>query len=108
LALTNIQPSDAGVYDFVLYGNNWMIAPKISLSIQTTNGQGVFQKPRFAGTNFVCDLAGAAGRDYEVQWSTNLMNWNNLTTLTNITGTVTFTNSIPPSGQQFYRTVLLP
>jgi hypothetical protein len=108
LVITNIQPNDAGIYDFVLYGNNWMIAPIITLSIQTTNGQGVFQKPKFAGTNFICDLVGATGRNYQVQWSTNLTGWNNLTTLTNLTGTVTFTNPSASTGSQFYRTVLLP
>jgi hypothetical protein len=108
LSLTNFQPADAGVYDFVLYGNNWIIGPKIYLSIQITNGLGMLQKPKIAGTNFVCGLAGAAGRNYQVQQSTNLVNWSNLTTLSNSTGIVMFTNSAAGSGARFYRTVLLP
>lgn len=108
LTITNVQASDAGVYDFVLYGDNWMIAPKIALSIQTTNGQGVFQKPKFLGTNFVCDLLGAVGRNYKIQQSTNLLNWSDLVTLSNVTGTVTFTNPSAPVRAQFYRPVLLP
>jgi len=108
LTITNAQPSDAGVYDVVVLGDNWFIGPKMLVSIQTTNGQGVFQTPGFAGTNFVCALAGAAGRNYKVQQSTNLLNWSDLVTLSNATGTVTFTNATAAVGAQFYRTVLLP
>jgi len=107
LALTNLQASDAGIYDLIIYGNEWVVSPKITLSVQTTDGQGMFQKPTFAGTNFVCNLAGAAGRNYQVQWSTNLTSWNNLVTLSNLTGTVTFTNPASATGAQFYRTVLV-
>ena len=108
LTITNVQAFDAGIYDCIIYGNDWIVSPKITLSVQTTNGQGVFQTPKYSGTNFVCNLIGAAGRNYQVQWSTNLTGWNNLMTLPNLTGTVTFTNSAPSTGPQFYRTVLLP
>jgi len=106
--ITNVQASDAGIYDVAVYEAMWNISPKIAVSIQTTNGQGVFQSPKFSDTNFVCNLIGAAGRNYQVQWSTNLMSWNNLTTLSNLTGTVTFTNPVPSTAPQFYRTVLVP
>ncbi|MDR3456657.1 MAG: immunoglobulin domain-containing protein [Verrucomicrobiae bacterium] len=108
LTITNAQPSDAGVYDVDVRGNNWFIGQKIYISIQTTNGQGVFQAPKFLGTNFVCDLTGAAGRSYEVQQSTNLENWSDLVTLSNTTGSVTFTNPPAASSPRFYRTVLVP
>ena len=108
LTLTNFQANDAGIYDFVLYGNEWIIGPKLFLSVQTTNGPGVFQNPKFVGTNFVCDLAGAAGRNYNIQQSTNLLNWSDLITLSNVTGTITFTNPLANIGAQFYRPVLLP
>jgi hypothetical protein len=108
LTISNAQPSDAGVYDLDIRGSTWFIGPKIYVSIQTTNGQGVFQAPRFSGTNFICNLTGAAGRNYKVQTSTNLTGWADLTTLSNINGTVTFTNAPGPGGPRFYRTVLLP
>jgi hypothetical protein len=109
LTLTNVQPSDAGVYDFVLYGNNWMIADKIYLSVLNT-GQGIFQNPRMLNGQMVCDLVGAAGRTYRVLRSTNLVDWGVRYTLSNATGTVTFTNPLASSGApyEFYRTVLLP
>jgi hypothetical protein len=108
LTITNVQPADAGIYDLVVIGNNWIVGPKTVLSIQITNGSGVFQSPQFRGTNFVCDLLGAAGRNYTIQWSTNLFNWNDLTTLSNVTGTITFTNAPALGGAQFYRARLQP
>jgi hypothetical protein len=108
LTIANLQPSDAGIYDCIIYGNDWIVSPKTVLSVQTTNGQGVFHSSQFVGTNFICNLTGAAGRNYQVQWSTNLTSWNNLTTVSNATGTVTFTNPVTAGPSQFYRTVLLP
>jgi len=106
--ITNIQSSDAGVYDVEIFGNNWEDGPKIYVSVQTTNGQGVLQNPQFNGTNFSCSLLGAPTRNYDVQWSTNLVAWNDLLTVSNTTGTVAFTNASPSLGVQFYRTILLP
>ena len=91
----------------IIYGNLWTVSSKITLSIQTTNGSGVFQNPRFAGSNFVSDLVGAANRNYQVQQSSNLLTWTGLITLSNLSGTVTFTNP-PASSPIFYRTVLVP
>ena len=108
LTITNIQPADAGIYDLVVIGNDWIIGPKTVLSIQITNGGGVFQSPRFGGTNFVCDLLGAAGRNYAIQWSTNLTDWHNFITQYNSTGTVTFSNTPALGNAQFYRAMLQP
>jgi hypothetical protein len=108
LTITNVQPADAGIYDLVVIGNDWIVGPKTVLSIQITNGPGVFQSPQFRGTNFVCDLLGAAGRNYAIQWSTNLTDWHNFTTQYNSTGTITFTNPPAWGGAQFYRGRLLP
>jgi hypothetical protein len=108
LTITNVQAADTGIYDLVVIGNNWIVGPKTVLSIQITNGFGVFQSPRFGGTNFVCDLLGAAGRNYAIQWSTNLTDWHNFTTQYNSTGTITFSNAPALSGAQFYRARLQP
>jgi hypothetical protein len=108
LTITNVQPADAGIYDLVVYGNNWFIGPKTVLSIQITNGFGVFQSPRFCGTNFVCDLLGAAGRNYIIQSSTNLFDWNDVVTLTNVSGAIAFSNAPALGGAQFYRARLQP
>ena len=108
LTITNAQPDDAGIYDLVVIGNNWIVGPKIVLSIQVTNGAGVFRSPRFSGASFVCDLLGAAGRNYTLEWSTNLFDWQNLTTLSNMTGTITYTNTPVSDTARFYRARLQP
>jgi hypothetical protein len=108
LTITNAQPADAGVYDVDVRGNDWFIGQKIFVSIQTTNGQGVFQNSRTSGTNLICDLLGAASRKYKIQQSTNLTSWGDVMTVSNATGTVTFTNSPGTNGAMFYRSVLMP
>jgi hypothetical protein len=89
-------------------GNNWLIGPKTSVSIQTTNGLGVLQSPRLSGGGFAADVLGVPGRNYQAQWSSNLTTWNTLQTLSNVTGTVSFTNAPASAGTRFYRTMLLP
>jgi hypothetical protein len=56
-------------------------------------------------------LTGNAGRDYAIQSSTNLSttNWTTLTTVSNLSGTLWYTNpSAPPQPRQFFRARLLP
>ena len=108
LTITNVQPADAGIYDLVVIGNDWIVGPKTVLSIQVTNGCGVFQCPRLQGANLVSDLLGAAGRNYTIQWSTNLSDWNDSITMSNVTGTISFTNTPALGGALFYRTKLQP
>jgi hypothetical protein len=108
LSFTNFQPSDVGVYDVLALGNDWLIGPKTYLAVQLTNGPGLFQTPRLSGGQFVCDLAGAQGRNYAVQWSTNLSSWIDLLVVSNSSGTVTFTNTTAGRMATFYRTRLLP
>lgn len=107
LTISNVQPSDAGVYDVQVLGNNWIIGPKTGLSVQTANGNGVLLSPRLTGSNFVADFQGIIGRNYAIQWSSNLTDWNALQTTSNATGTITFTNA-PGNAARFYRTLLLP
>ena len=106
--ITNAQASDAGTYDLVVNSSYCFVDVVTTLSIQITNGCGVFQSPRFRGTNFVCDLLGAASRNCAIQWSTNLTDWHNFTTQYNSTGTITFSNAPALGGVQFYRAWLQP
>jgi len=111
LVITNMQPEAAGVYDLVVqsgYFGSWGISPRISVSVQAQGGAGIFQSPRQSGNQFFADFVGAAGRNYAVECSTNLANWTDLLTLTNTTGALVFSNNIPPEGNLFYRSRLLP
>jgi hypothetical protein len=109
ITITNVQPEDAGVYDIFAQG---IYQPAISfelyLNVQVINGPGVLQSPRTAGPAFLANLVGIPGRQYDVQWSTNLSDWYDLLTVTNLTGTVTVSNSLATGSAQFYRTKLLP
>jgi len=108
LTLSNIQAADAGVYDMMVFANNWLASPRVTVGVQTENGEGIFKSPRESESQFQADFVGAAGRDYLVECSSNLVNWTDLLTLTNTTGTLVFSNSIPPEGNLFYRSRLLP
>ena len=108
LRLTNLQSSDAGIYDVMVLGNNWFIAPKITLSVQLSNGPGLFQNPRNDGSGFVSELIGVAGRAYRIQVSSNLATWTDLLTLTNVSGSVTLSNGLPNATARFYRAFLIP
>ena len=107
LTISNVQPSDAGVYDVQVLGNNWIIGPKTSLSVQTANGNGAFINPRASGSNFMADLQGIIGRNYLIQTSSNLLDWNTLQTVSNASGVITISNA-PADGTRFYRSQLLP
>ena len=81
---------------------------KTTLSIQLSNGPGVLRSPRMNGSQFICDLLGAEGRIYTIQGSSNLTSWDDLQTVSNATGTVTFTNVIASSDARYYRARLVP
>ena len=106
--LTNIHASDAGIYDVVVRGNRFICQPKITLSVQLSGGSGLLQSPRINGANFLCELAGAIGRQYEIQGSSDLISWIALQTVTNVTGAVTFSCAISTDAPRFYRSRLLP
>jgi len=107
LTVTNLQAADAGVYDLMVFGNDWLATPTMTLTMQLSNGAGVLQSPHFNDTNFLCDLVGISGRRYALQWSTDLVDWQNLPAASNSSGTITFTNSAT-AGKLFYRGFLLP
>ncbi len=62
-----------------------------------------------AGGQFQATFIGAAGQVFAVESSTNLVNWTQLSRLTNTTGTLNFSLPIPPGNPgQFFRTRLIP
>jgi hypothetical protein len=68
---------------------------------------GQLKNPRKIGPDFVCDLYGTASRNYQILYSTNLVDWADLLILTNVTGTVSFTNTMG-NASGYYRAMLLP
>jgi hypothetical protein len=110
LTLTNLSESDSGIYDIVGPGADGISRNKILLSIQTSNGDGVLKSPRLSGTNFLCDLEGAASRRYAILSSTNLLNWTSNQTVAVGAPTNTVSFAIPTVGDRirFYRASLVP
>jgi hypothetical protein len=109
LTITNAQPAQMGAYSVVVTNalgsssspSAWLtVIPKESLiiseSIQVTNGQ----------TSFLA--TSPAGLKWSVQASSNLVNWLDLRTLTNATGTMSFSEPTTNFTERFYRLRLVP
>ncbi|MCC7375713.1 MAG: hypothetical protein IT581_13735 [Verrucomicrobiales bacterium] len=68
-----------------------------------------FQPPFIAGGQFVAQLSGLLGRQYRLQASSNLVNWEDSLLASPANGVVTFRDPMAPGRpQRFYRAVLLP
>jgi len=62
-----------------------------------------------SANTFRLALSGQAGQRYALETSSHLASWAPLTTITNLTGTVEFTDMAPGNiTQRFYRAVLVP
>jgi hypothetical protein len=60
-----------------------------------------------SGGQFTFNSVGARGSVQEIQASTNLVDWTVLGTLTNSTGTATYTDSATNLVRRFYRAKLV-
>jgi hypothetical protein len=59
------------------------------------------------GSQFSMTIWGAPGDVYQVQASTNLTDWSHVAWVTNLDGTVLFTEQVPTNARtRFYRAVL--
>jgi hypothetical protein len=104
LIISNAQPADAGFYSLSVtnslgtsstQGANLTVLPKqtviLAQTLALTNGQASFL------------AAGPAGLVWSVQGSTNLFDWFDLATLTNNSGTMSFTEPVSSYAQRYYR-----
>jgi endo-1,4-beta-xylanase len=132
---TNSGPSGAGgVYDFRGFHGNYDITLTppggqptlrriildpgagtnvVTLVAHASGAQPVLHNTGLSSgnTQIKFQLTGHAGRAYSIQSSTNLSttNWTTLATVSNITGTLWYTNpSVRPHPRQFFRGRLLP
>jgi len=84
----------------------------VTLVAHSSGPQPVLYNSGAVGTTQIkFQLIGDAGRNYSIQSSTNLSttNWAAVTTLSNVSGTLWYTNpSSPPHPRQFFRARLLP
>jgi hypothetical protein len=108
LTLFDLQGADAGSYRVIIsnsYGN--VTSAVVTLTVQDTRPSfGTIQNLP-AGMTF--HLSGDTGRAIELYASTNLLNWSLLTTLTNQTGTVRYTDTESTNlPARFYKAIQLP
>ena len=112
LTISNVQPGDAGRYSVVvtnLYGT--AVSPNAVLNVTNSVPEG----PRMLPGSLVCSnnqfsftLQSQAGLGFEIQASTNLVDWATVGTLTNSTGTIPFTTPTAGFTRRFYRARQLP
>ena len=108
LVLAAVHPADAGNYDVMVSnpgGDVASLPANLVVSVRPTLGSIVMltnKNPQFT-------LTGTAGDRYTLEFSTNLLDWTAGVTLTNVTGTVQFTDTQATNFlRRFYRCRLLP
>lgn len=104
LSLPNVQTNQAGSYQVIVTNSYGSVTSQVAVltvvpppprilagSLVRTNGQFKFTLQSQPGSRFV------------IQASTNLVNWTNLATVTNVLGTIPFTDSATNFKWRFYR-----
>jgi uncharacterized repeat protein (TIGR02543 family) len=108
LCLTNVGPADAGNYLVAVNNNACSVtsAPARLVLIMRPFIDPILLR---SGGGVRLDLIGTAGDLYAVEWSSNLIEWIPLTTLTNTTGSVEFIDPAPANfTERLYRLKLVP
>ncbi|MCX6922649.1 MAG: immunoglobulin domain-containing protein [Verrucomicrobia bacterium] len=105
LSLLGVQADDAGVYSIRVTNpfGTAMDSAQLSLGGVAAPVFLTDTAERLRNGEFSVTISGAAGRAVEVWSSANLTNWVWLTSLTNQTGTVLFTDPATNLPQRFYR-----
>jgi len=75
----------------------------LSTPFNVTTQLVLWSPKRLVGGQFQCTVFGFPGQHLHVLTSSNLMNWTTNTTLTNTTGTTTYTDSATGLSKRFYR-----
>jgi hypothetical protein len=109
LTLASVQPSQQGAYRVIVSNPGGSVSSQVATltllsppvrflpgSLERTNG------------HFRFTLQGQLGSRYEIQATTNLVDWTSLVTLTNLTGTVSFLDPATNFSHRFYRALQLP
>jgi len=110
LLITNVQRSHAGTYS-VLVTNPYdtALSSNATLTVLVPPIQFVGGTSGFTGPGqFTLNFLGDAGGVFAIETSTNLVDWTQRGTVTNLTGTAQFTDPAAGDAQRYYRLRLMP
>ena len=107
LALTDVQLTNAGCYSVVITNDTGSVTSALaSLTIYTNAAATMSGSLNATNGQFQLNVAGVVGLSYEVQASSNLVNWITLWTNTSPFSVVESNSAAYP--QEFYRSVFVP
>ena len=104
--ITLISFASSGGYPWPSYGTNSKTQFALDNITIGTASPVITQFVLLSGGSIQITLSGSSGVVYSVLGSTNLLNWQTIASVTNITGTVQFTDPGANYGQRFYRLVM--
>ncbi len=103
LTLNNIQMTQAGAYSVVV-SNTGGVTNSVPIMLTVATRPILFAAPPTNNGLFTLTLQGDAGFNYLIECSTNYVDWNALSILSNVTGQADFTDpGSSNSGWRFYR-----
>ena len=109
MTIANAQLADSGNYTVVVTNLAQPAGILSSNAVVMVFTPPRLQSPRLAPNgDFQFNLLGDAGRNYDLEGTTNLSTWTRLTTISNVTGSVAVTTTNAPLERaRFYRARLL-
>ena len=105
LILNNVVVANAGAYDVVVSGPYGSVTSSV-VNLTVTLPPVILSTPQVTAgkTNFTFQLSGPVGSNYVLQVSTNLLNWNPVSTSAIPgSGSINLTNAITNYNRRFFR-----
>jgi uncharacterized repeat protein (TIGR03803 family) len=105
LVLKNVGFGNAGAYDVVVSSPYGSVTSSV-VNVTITLPPVILSVPQISSgnTNFTFQISGPTGSNYVLQVSTNLLNWNSVSTFTiPVSGSINASNAISGYNRQFYR-----
>lgn len=104
LAVTNVQPGSTGLYSVVVTNNLGMVESRhCALTVQPDQPKIDLPSLSVSQGQFGFTAEGSPGFTWKVDTSSDLNHWTELATITNATGTMTFTTPETTGPKRFYR-----
>ncbi len=108
LTRTNIQATNAGGYSVVITNVAGPVTSATAILTVILPQAAQLRSVVFSNSQFKFTMTGDTGQKYAIDYSATLTNWTRLTTVTNITGTVQFSDPVSNAPRRFYRALSVP